>query len=605
MTWRGLSSAVFVLTAVSTLFLFVNTTAVSVDPSLLGHWAFDDGTGANSTGNGNNGVVKGPVLAAGQVRVGALDFDGTDDHVDAGFIDVPGSAVTLAALINSDDLSNCIASDCRIASKASGTGTQDHYLMLSTINSRGLKLRFRVKAVGSTETLISTSGSIVNGQWIHVAGTYDGTTMRVYIDGVEAGSKSKGGAINANAAVPLWIGGNPLVATSRPWDGKIDEVRLYDKALILAEVQDLAGQTPPPDTVPPVRSNGSPTGLLPAGTAQTALALVTDEAATCKYGLAPDIEFASMTELFSAVGGTAHSARVSGLLDGGSYSYYVRCEDIAAPPTANTDDFVISFSIDVLGPDLTPPVRFNGSPTGSFLSGTTEATLSVATDEAATCKYGTVPGTDFAMLTEVFAGAGGTSHSAQVSGLSDGQSFDFYVRCLDEAPALNVNTDDFAISFSVSDPIGNGIGYWTFDDGTGADSSGNGNDGTVNGAVLIGGQVGAGALTFDGVDDHVSLGSLDIVDSAGEPTTGMAVSAWVNSNDLTNCSASDCRIVSKADGTGEQDHYWMLSTTKVGKKVRLRFRLKTEGLTHTLVASSPIWRMTSGFTSPLFTTVPL
>lgn len=250
-----------IVAAVVVATTLVFTLSSEATGTLIGHWTFDDGLAADSSGNGNNGVVNGAVLAAGKVGVGSLDFDGVDDYVDLGNLDPGGSAITLAAWVNSDNLASCGSSDCRIASKATGTGEQDHYLMLSTINSGGgVKLRFRLKAGGTTTTLIS-SANLTNGQWIHVAGTYDGSNMRVYVNGVEVGIVAKTGAVNSGPAIPFWIGGNPPTANSRPWDGKIDDVRLYDGALSLSEIEALAGLTPPtpePPTETPIPPTTTP-----------------------------------------------------------------------------------------------------------------------------------------------------------------------------------------------------------------------------------------------------------------------------------------------------------------------------------------------------------
>ena len=97
------------------------------------------------------------------------------------------------------------------------------------------------------------------------------------------------------------------------------------------------------DTTPAVRSGGQPTGVLPAGTTQTTLALTTNEAATCRYSPSAGVPYDAMTQTFATTGGTAHSAPVSGLVDGGSYAFYVRCLDAAA--NANPDDFAISFTV--------------------------------------------------------------------------------------------------------------------------------------------------------------------------------------------------------------------------------------------------------------------
>jgi hypothetical protein len=74
------------------------------------------------------------------------------------------------------------------------------------------------------------------------------------------------------------------------------------------------------------------------------------------------------------------------------------------------------------------------------------------------------------------------------------------------------------------------VGYWNLDEGTGAtakDGSGNGNDGTINGALWTSGKVG-GALSFDGVNDYVDCGTRSIL----MPTTAITVEAWFKANNV-------------------------------------------------------------------------
>jgi hypothetical protein len=101
-------------------------------------------------------------------------------------------------------------------------------------------------------------------------------------------------------------------------------------------------------------------------------------------------------------------------------------------------------------PDVTPPVRSSGAPTGTLAAGTTSAVLALSTDEMATCRYGTAAGTTYAALPSTFATTGSTSHSQMVSGLTAGATRTYYVRCEDRAG--NANPDDYAISFSVANP---------------------------------------------------------------------------------------------------------------------------------------------------------
>ena len=98
-----------------------------------------------------------------------------------------------------------------------------------------------------------------------------------------------------------------------------------------------------PDTTPPVLSAGAPTGELSAGTTQTNITLTTDENATCKWDVSSGTAYASMPNTFSTTGGTSHSTLVTGLSDGNSYTYYVRCSDVI--PNVNTTDYQISFSV--------------------------------------------------------------------------------------------------------------------------------------------------------------------------------------------------------------------------------------------------------------------
>ena len=211
------------------------------DLGLVGYWPLDEGTGtttADVSGSGHLGtLVNGPVWTSDV----ALDFDGVDDYVDVGTLDVIGNAMTISAWFNAEDLANCGARDCRIVSKATGVQEQDHYFMVSTIKSGSdTRLRFRLKTGTITTTLIATSGILSENQWIHVAAVYDGSTMRLYKDGAEVGTRNKTGTIATDPTVSVWIGGNPSAATHRPWDGLIDDIRIYDRALTPQQIQTLA-----------------------------------------------------------------------------------------------------------------------------------------------------------------------------------------------------------------------------------------------------------------------------------------------------------------------------------------------------------------------------
>ncbi len=98
--------------------------------------------------------------------------------------------------------------------------------------------------------------------------------------------------------------------------------------------------------------------------------------------------------------------------------------------------------------DTTPPTLSSPSPSGTLTAGTTQTTLSITTNENSTCKYSTTPETDYSSIPNTFTTTGGTTHSTTVTGLTDGNTYNYYIRCQDESG--NVNTNDTTITFSIS-----------------------------------------------------------------------------------------------------------------------------------------------------------
>src|SRR2546427_8867020 len=97
------------------------------------------------------------------------------------------------------------------------------------------------------------------------------------------------------------------------------------------------------DTTPPGRTDGSPTGTLPARTTSTTPSLNTDEAATCRYSTTAGVSYTRMKNTFSNTGGTSHATSVGGLEDGSTFTFYVRCRDLSR--NANPDDYPIRLSV--------------------------------------------------------------------------------------------------------------------------------------------------------------------------------------------------------------------------------------------------------------------
>jgi hypothetical protein len=199
------------------------------------------------------------------------------------------------------------------------------------------------------------------------------------------------------------------------------------------------------DTTAPVLSGGMPSGMLVAGTVEATLRVTTDERAACTYSEVPNQPYPGPADMSADPSGTAHTATATGLQDGESYRFYVRCADLAG--NATTADFAISFGIAATAPgDMTPPTLSNGQPSGALPAGTSQVTLRVTTDEPSTCRYALSPGQSFTAMPNTFATTGGTNHATEV-GAQAGQNT-FYVRCRDGQD--NANGADFPISFVVN-----------------------------------------------------------------------------------------------------------------------------------------------------------
>jgi len=200
---------------------------------------------ADSSGKGRTGTIQGATwVDGGWNGLGwCLDFDGNDDRVELGAIDVQGAGITLAAWVDPDSFN---INDGRVISKASEWGENDHWWMLSTINKSFL--RFRLKTQGqATTTLIASQGGLNLGEWQHAAATWDGVTMRLYRNAVEVASGAKAGsAVATDPAVRAAVASQPKGAyatdplhANKFFDGRIDEVRIYSSALSQAQLQEL------------------------------------------------------------------------------------------------------------------------------------------------------------------------------------------------------------------------------------------------------------------------------------------------------------------------------------------------------------------------------
>ncbi|MDQ6966022.1 MAG: LamG domain-containing protein, partial [Mariprofundaceae bacterium] len=230
-------------------FAMSGTANAGLNDGLAGYWTFDEGVGivANDvSGNGNTGtILNGATYGPGYLNTG-LYFDGINDNVEIpDAVSLNPSAITISAFVQVDALTGDIVSQ-------DGEAFDRQY----RINIFGGHFRAHV---GTTTGFWVFDGatSIIVGSQHHVAMTYDGSTLKLFVDGVLDGSMPVTGNL-ISTPQPVRIGGGaPIGQSQLYYTGGIDEVKLYKRALAACEVERLAGGTGP-CLLPAIQSAASP-----------------------------------------------------------------------------------------------------------------------------------------------------------------------------------------------------------------------------------------------------------------------------------------------------------------------------------------------------------
>ena len=222
--------------------LLLCQTATANDPSLVGWWTFEEGSGivaADSSGNSNDGTLA-PAEALWddsdpQVGDYALALSGTHKMEGVGYVEVPHS-----------DTLNLGAGDFTIAlwgKREEGSDRDDLITKKDDIADMSLfiiddVLRFYAKA-GEVLT-VDSADTIPTGQWVHMAVVRENGVVRFYIDAKESGGGDN--PTNFDNAGIMRIGSNRRPAdnfTMNPFEGFLDDVRIYNRALSAEEIGSL------------------------------------------------------------------------------------------------------------------------------------------------------------------------------------------------------------------------------------------------------------------------------------------------------------------------------------------------------------------------------
>ena len=211
--------------------LLLTSATNAADPSLAGLWSLNERVGSvahDSSDNANDGTLQGgPNWVAGKIG-GGLEFDGTDDHVDCGndeSLNITGE-ITIAAWVHPTGPGD---SDYpRVVDKSNGTGGADPGYKLYLRSAEN----YLVTLSGGGVYLNSSSSCDLNA-WNYVVYTTDGAQRKLFLN--DAWQIWDETTLPVESSNPLFIGNSP--AGARHFEGILDEVRVYNRALGEDEIQ--------------------------------------------------------------------------------------------------------------------------------------------------------------------------------------------------------------------------------------------------------------------------------------------------------------------------------------------------------------------------------
>lgn len=213
-----------------------------LNSGLVGHWTFDgkdtnwaSGTTTDRSGQGHEGQLIAMSTSTSVIsgKFGqAFDFGLTNDYIDTGPSPASSlSAITVSAWVKIKDLS-----DRMYIEDGTAYNTNAFYFY-----SNAGKPEFEIFASGFDAILASTALPL--NEWVHIVGTWEsGVRVKLYVNGVASASSPTGSLQTGTLKVAntdLYFGGRPASPLTLEYNGGMDDVRIYNRALSATEVVQL------------------------------------------------------------------------------------------------------------------------------------------------------------------------------------------------------------------------------------------------------------------------------------------------------------------------------------------------------------------------------
>lgn len=219
-----------------------NSTLAAPPSDFVAEWLFDS-DGGETLGNHDATEVGSPTYASGKEN-NAASLNGSSQYFTvADHADLKPSVITVGAWVNT--------------SLASSTSVLSTFQLLSS-NFSGYNLRLNPTGVAYLAIYSDTGQvqgvdhnnatsiiSIADGEWHHICGTYDGTNIVFYLDGVKTQTTAYSGGLVYNATITPSIGARKYDAgVDAYFDGLIDKTQLFDRVCTDAEIEAMAATYP-------------------------------------------------------------------------------------------------------------------------------------------------------------------------------------------------------------------------------------------------------------------------------------------------------------------------------------------------------------------------
>lgn len=502
----------------------VEFTPVLSDPDLLAHWSLDETSGSMAfdvTGGGNDGVLTGDATWDD----GSIRLDGSGDAVQ-----VLSSPLALEEL-STFSVMAWVKNDI-----GAGAGTDDiasqwnwprgtSWLLAHYVNNQYL---FELAGKGEV------TGGTVSQDWTLVAGTYDGSTMRLFVNGAEVGSRSGVSGTLRVSSADIYIGGQEDGANF--FDGNIDDVKLFSRALSVPDVQAAfaAGRSlPEPDST----AASTPQNLQVTAVDFSSVGLSWEASSDPESGVNKYEIYRDGGKVGETTGTTFTD---SGLLEDTTYTY-----EVAA---VNGAGLVSTASVSVQATTLTDAQSPSTTGVSADANGATidfDEPLDpvTATDPANYSVSGGVT------VVSASLSADGRSVTLVLSGAQDGSTYTLSISGVEDLAGNVVTPVELEFTPMFSDP--SLLAHWSLNETSGLvafDVTGGGNDGNLIGDATWD----AGSIRLDGAGDGVRIPSSPL---ALEGLNQLTVMAWVK-NDIGAGAGTD-DIVSQWSWPGSTS--WLLA----------------------------------------------